>query len=156
MSKYVSPSTLERAYEVACNLREDDWRECVEGHGLNPKQAIPLHSLQCDCYTFIVPNNALAGIAGVYSNCEIWMLCTPAIHDYPLTFAREAKRFIEGRSEPFLWCRADARNVAHLKLLKFLGFKEQRQLTFGPNNLTFIELTYASTSVAAGPCLGSI
>lgn len=150
MSKYVVPATLEASYQVASRLREDDWRECVEGHGVNPLHAIPLLSLRCDCYTFVVPNNALAGIAGIADDCEVWMLCTPAIHDYPLTFAREAKRFIEGRSEPFLWCRADARNKAHLKLLRFLGFKEQRQITFGPNNLPFIELTYASTSVAAG------
>lgn len=134
---------------MASNLREDDWRECVEGHGVIPIHAIPLASLQCDCFIFHVPNNELAGIVGIDNDHQIWMLCTPAIHEYPLTFAREAKRFIDGRSEPFLWCRADARNKAHLKLLKFLGFTEQRQITFGPHNLLFIELEYASTSVAA-------
>ncbi len=132
---------------VASNLREDDWRECVEGHGLDPKQAIPLASLACDCSIFSVPNNELAGIVGIGSDCQIWMLCTPAIQKYPLTFAREAKRFIEGRSEPYLWCLADARNEVHLKLLRFLGFEQKRQTTYGPNNLLFIELSYVfSTS----------
>jgi hypothetical protein len=150
VSDFVALSTLEAAYQVASNLRQDDYRECVEGHGVEPKYAIPLLSLRGKCYTFVVPDGTLAGIAGITDDCEVWMLCTSRIHEYPLTFAREAKRFIEGRSEPYLWCRCDARNTTHLKLLRFLGFKKQREIYFGPNNLKFIELDYVITSVATG------
>ena len=45
--------------------------------------------------SFTVPNGETAGAAGIEENGAIWMLCTPAIHKYPLTFAREAKRFID-------------------------------------------------------------
>ena len=88
---------------------------------------------------FTVPDGKTAGMAGVGQEGDIWMLCTPEIHRYPITFAREAKRYVDSRTEPLLWNIVDIRNTAHLKLLKFLGFKFLRKLKHGPNNITFIE-----------------
>ena len=99
VSKYIHPITLEAAYEVASNLRPEDAREVIEGHGHIPTIHIPLFSQNGFCVYFTVPNGKTAGIAGVTEDGAIWMLCTPAIHKYPLTFAREAKRFIEKRPE---------------------------------------------------------
>jgi hypothetical protein len=130
---------LEAAYEVASNLRPDDRRELVEGHGLQPTVALPLAALEGSCVSFVVPDGRIAGLAGVTKENAVWMLCTPAIETFPHTFAREAKRFIDSRNEPLLWNIVDKRNTVHLKLLKFLGFKFLRELTYGPNNLTFIE-----------------
>ena len=130
---------MQAAYEVACNLRPDDYREVVEGHGHDPKLTLPIGAKQTDSVYFTVPSGVIAGAAGVGNNGEIWMLCTPAISKFPITFAREAKRYIESRPEELLWNIADKRNTTHLKLLKFLGFKFLRELTHGPNNLTFIE-----------------
>ena len=140
MSNYIHPITLEAAYEVASNLREDDLRECVEGHGIVPTIHIPLASLEGFCRYFRVPSGETAGIVGIQGD-KIWMLCTPAIHKYPLTFAREAKRFIDSRTEPYLWNVVDKRNTVHIKLLKFLGFTFHEELTFGPNNLPFIRFS---------------
>jgi hypothetical protein len=139
VSDYIHPITLEAAYEVASNLRKEDLEECIEGHGIIPTIDIPLASLKGFCVYFTVPNGKTAGLAGIYEDGKIWMLCTPAIHEYPLTFAREAKRFIDSRTEPMLYNIVDARNVAHVKLLRFLGFKFLRVITYGPNNLPFIE-----------------
>ena len=139
MSDYIHPITTEAAIEVASNLRPEDEAEVREGHGHDPLTTIPLCSQQGFCVYFTVPNGETAGIAGVHENGQIWMLCTPAIHKYPLTFAREAKRFIDSRPEPLLWNICDKRNTVHLKLLKFLGFKFLREVKHGPNNLTFIE-----------------
>ena len=88
---------------------------------------------------FTVPDGKTAGMAGVGQDGDIWMLCTPDIHRYPITFAREAKRYVDSREEPLLWNIVDSRNTVHLKLLKFLGFKFLRKLKHGPNNITFIE-----------------
>ena len=140
MSNYIHPCTLEAAYEVASNLREDDLRECVEGHGIVPTIHIPLASLEGFCRVFHVPSGETAGIVGIQGD-KIWMLCTPAIHKYPLTFAREAKRFIDSRTEPYLWNVVDKRNTVHIKLLKFLGFTFHEELTFGPNKLPFIRFS---------------
>jgi hypothetical protein len=140
MPNYIHPCTLEAAYQVASNLRQEDLEECVEGHGIQPTIDIPLASLEGFCRYFTVPNGETAGIVGII-NDKIWMLTTPAIHKYPITFAREAKRFIDSRTEPYLWNVVDKRNTVHIKLLKFLGFNFHEELLFGPNNLPFIRFS---------------
>ena len=146
MSDYIHPCTVEAAIEVASNLREDDRRELVEGHGLDPMVVLPQASSWGSTVAFTVPDGRTAGLAGVGEANDIWMLCTPAVEAFPHTFAREAKRFINSRPEPLLWNIADKRNRVHLKLLQFLGFKFLRELTHGPNNLTFIEFCRVSSS----------
>lgn len=139
MSKFVHPITYEAAVYVANNLRADDRREVQEGHGLDPLVALPTACQHDSSVYFTVPNGEIAGIAGIGEAGTIWMLTTDAIHKYPITFAREAKRFIDARTEPLLWNIVDKRNTVHLKLLQFLGFRFLRELTYGPNQLTFIE-----------------
>lgn len=138
MSKFIHPLTKEAAWYVATNLRDDDRREIEEGHGL-PSLSAAIYPLEHECVYFEVPNGETAGMAGVAEDGLIWMLCTPAIHKYPLTFAREAKRFIESRKEECLWNMVDSRNIAHTKLLKWLGFKFIEEFEYGPNNIPFIE-----------------
>ena len=139
VSKYIHPITMEAATEVVFNLRPDDLREVEEGHGI-PSALLPsLMSSNPSYVYFTVPDGKTAGMAGVGKEGDIWMLCTPDIHRYPITFAREAKRYVDSRTEPLLWNIVDSRNKAHLKLLKFLGFKFLRELKHGPNNVTFIE-----------------
>ena len=145
MSKFIHPITDEAAIEVASNLRPDDLREIVEGHGLNPTKELLYAAHNCSSVYFTVPNGKTAGMAGVGKDGIIWMLCTPAIHEYPITFAREAKRFVESRTEPLLWNIVDERNRVHLKLLRFLGFKFLRKKLHGPNNLSFIEFCRVRT-----------
>lgn len=139
MSKFIHPITLEAALDVAFNLRQDDRREVEEGHGVNPIEYLTLEAKRGSCVYFEVPNGKTAGMAGVDNGGQIWMLCTSAIEDYPHTFAREAKRYVEGRQEKLLWNIVDKRNKVHMKLLKFLGFKFLREIRYGPNNLSFIE-----------------
>ena len=139
---------MEAAVEVASNLREDDYKEVWEGHGHFPIFHLPLAAFIGDTVWFEVPNGKTAGMAGVNDDGKVWMLCTPAIHEYPLTFAREAKRFIDSRQEKLLWNIVDKRNTAHLKLLKFLGFKFLRELEHGPNQLPFIEFCRVRSSIS--------
>ena len=133
----IHPITLEAAYEVASNLRPEDREECVKGHGIQPTRDIPLASQTGFCVYFTVPNGKTAGLAGIHDDGKIWMLTTPAIHDYPITFAREAKRFIDSRTEPILWNIVYKHNTTHIRLLKFLGFTFLREVTY--NNEPFIE-----------------
>ena len=139
MSKHIHPITKEAAIEVASNLRLEDRREVEEGHGVNSTLALLEAVQKPSCVYFTVPSGKTAGMAGVDPGGQIWMLCTPAIYDYPIWFARQAKRYVERQPHKLLWNIVDKRNVAHLKLLKFLGFKFLRELKHGPNQLTFIE-----------------
>ena len=147
MSNYIHPVTMEAAVEVASNLRPDDYREVWEGHGHFPRWYIPFAAFDGDTVYFLhltarLPDQ-LVYMKVVKSGCY-------ALQSYintPLTFAREAKRFIESREEKLLWNIVDKRNTAHLKLLKFLGFKFLRELEHGPNKLTFIEFCRVRTSI---------
>ena len=139
MSKFIHPITIEAALEVASNLRSDDLREVVEGHGLDPMVLLPMAAQERSAVYFTVPDGKTAGLAGVGKGGVIWMLCTPEIERYPIRFAREAKRYVDNREEPLLWNIVDCRNTVHLKLLRFLGFKFLRKLRHGPYNLEFIE-----------------
>ena len=124
---------------MASNLRPEDRREVEEGHGNDPMDYAHWIAAEATAVWFEVPNGKTAGMAGVGPQGEVWMLCTPAIHEYPITFAREAKRYVERQPDKLLWNIVDKRNTVHLKLLKFLGFKFLRELKYGPNQLTFIE-----------------
>ena len=138
-SKYIHPITLKAALEVASNLRSDDFRELSDGHGLDPLLYLAAMSADPSAVYFTAPSGKAAGVAGVGDKGDIWMLCTNEIHKVPILFSRQAKRFVDSRTEPLLWNIVDSRNTAHLKLLKFLGFKFLRKLKHGPNNVTFIE-----------------
>ena len=139
MAKYIHPITLEAAIEVASNLRPEDRREVEEGHGVDPYTAIISKAQEGSCIYFNVPNGKTAGMAGVEDDGMIWMLTTDAIYDYPLTFARESKRYVDKQTHNPLWNIIDKRNTVHLKLLKFLGFKFLEEIFHGPNNLPFIK-----------------
>ena len=152
MSKHIHPATLEAALRVASNLLPDDYREVTEGHGHDPLNALIVGFHNCDSVYFEVPNGELAGMAGVHEGGQIWMLCTPAIYDYPHTFAREAKRYVERQPHKLLWNIVEKRNIVHLKLLKFLGFKFLRELKYGPNNLSFIEFCRVRSSSNRTSC----
>ena len=139
VSNFIHPITLEAAKEVASNLRPEDRREVEEGHGVDSTEALLDAVQKPSCVYFTVPNGKTAGMAGVDPGGQIWMLCTPAILEYPMTFVREAKRYVERQPDKLLWNVVDKRNTVHLKLLKFLGFKFLREVEFGPNKLSFIE-----------------
>jgi len=130
---------MEAALEVASNLLPADRREVEEGHGVDAKEALIDAVQKPSCVYFVVPNGKTAGMAGVDDGGQIWMLCTTAIHDYPVTFAREAKRYVERQEDKLLWNIVDSRNKVHLKLLQFLGFKFLKEFKHGPNQITFIE-----------------
>lgn len=144
MFEAIKPLTKEAALQVASNLRPDDLREVVEGHGHDPLVILPQAASVEGSISFTMPNGELGGVGGIQPNGLIWMLCTPVIEKYPHSFTRLAKRYLEEYSTPLTWNIVDKRNTTHIKLLKFLGFKFLRELTYGPNNLTFIEFCRVS------------
>jgi len=148
MNNYIHPITPEAALHVASNLLPDDYREVAEGHGYDPKEAIPACTQLGETVYFTSPNSQIAGIAGVQEDGRIWMLCTPLVLKYPHTFAKNAKHYVESRKEKLLWNIVDKRNKVHIKLLRFLGFKFLRELKHGPNQLPFMEFcrVFRSTS----------
>ena len=121
--KYIQTCTPELALSVGLNLRYEDRRETEETTRLCAEAAI-LQSFydSAYCVYFKVPNGKAAGVAGVTPQNVIWMLCTDASTEYPHTFVREAKRWVNSLLNPYLFNQADMRNESHIKLLKLLGF----------------------------------
>ena len=121
--KYIQTCTPELALSVGLNLRYEDRRETEEVTGLCAEAAI-IESFYNSTYSvyFKVPNGKAAGVAGVTPQNLIWMLCTDASTEYPHTFVREAKRWVNSLLNPYLFNQADMRNESHIKLLKLLGF----------------------------------
>ena len=116
-SKYIQPCTPELALEVGLNLRWEDRREVEETTGLCAEAVLG------QCVFFKVPNGKAAGVAGVTPQNIIWMLCTEASTEFPHTFVREARRWVDSLPNPYLCNVADMRNENHIKLLKLLKFK---------------------------------
>ena len=146
VSKYIYPLTKEIAVKIASNLRPEDLREVREGHGHNPYYSLLLGAHSGYSGAWLTPDNKWGAAFGIGPENGIWMLCTPEIYKYPVSFARKCKRFVDSRPEKMLWNICDKRNTVHLKLLKFLGFKFLREVNYGPNNVTFIEFCRVRTS----------
>ena len=123
VGKYIQPCTPELALEVGLNLRYEDRREAEETTGLTAEASI-IESFFNSTYSvfFKVPNGKAAGVAGVTPQNVIWMLCTDASTEYPHTFVKEAKRWVNSLLNPYLMNQADMRNESHIKLLKLLKF----------------------------------
>ena len=131
--KYIQPCTPELALSVGLNLRYEDKRETEETSGMCAAASVVqsyFDSTYDQCVFFKVPNGKAAGVAGVTPLNAIWMLCTDATTEYPHTFMREAKRWVESLPNPYLMNYADMRNENHIKLLKFLGFKFIRYFVY--------------------------
>ena len=138
--KYIQPCTPELALSVGLNLRYEDRREVEETTGYCAEAVCIqsyFNSAYGSCVYFKVPNGKAAGVAGVTPQNAIWMLCTDATTEYPHTFMREAKRWVESLSNPYLMNYADMRNENHIKLLKILGFKFIRYFVY--NKVPLIE-----------------
>ena len=125
VGKYIKPCTPELALSVGLNLRWEDRREVEQTTGYCA-EAVVINSYFNSAYGqsvyFEVPNGKAAGVAGVTPQNVIWMLCTDASTEYPHTFVREAKRWVNSLLNPYLFNQADMRNESHIKLLKLLGF----------------------------------
>ena len=125
-SKFIKPCTPELALSVGQNLRWEDRREVEQNSGYCAEAVIIqsyYNSAYGSCVYFEVPNGKAAGVAGVTPQNIIWMLCTEASTEYPHTFVREARRWVNSLPNTYVFNHADMRNEAHIKLLKLLGFK---------------------------------
>ena len=76
-------------FEVASNLRPEDLSEAVEGWGPNPLiESLSPRREASVCLSWCL--TARPPDCGIIDG-QIWMMCTPAIHKYPVTFANKQK-----------------------------------------------------------------
>lgn len=149
MIDYARPATMDDVRYVAEHMREDDIEE-AGAFMLSPLEALTtgLHNADL-CYTLLSPDGEPIAILGVSPNeaypsfGAIWMLGTPLIEKYPMTFLRNTKPALESM---FHQTRYDAffnytyaKNLLHHKWLKWTGFTFLRKVTLPPLNKDFFE-----------------
>ena len=142
----ILPATYKDALEVVKNIRPEDKME-VEGLG-HKLGAVPLSVALSDvAVSFRDEDGAIGGVAGIcpgpiQGHGIIWMLCTPVLQRKPITFVREAKRWLSEQEKNYdiLYNHTDVRNTFHHKLLKLLGFKALRIVQPAPLYLPYYEI----------------
>ena len=145
MINYTHPSTIADSLRFINNIRPEDKRE-VEGVGQTVLDLPHLVMLSSHATTFFDAKGVMAGLAGVVDQTDgsgqIWMLCTPAILSSPITFVRQAKKWLKDKEQYYslFWNVADTRNIEHHKLLRHLGFKALRVVPVGPEQLPYFEI----------------
>lgn len=138
-------STIEDSLRLINQIRPEDKRE-VEGIGQSVLELPGLVLISNHATTFFTYEGELAGMAGIVDQADgsgqIWMLCTPGIFTAPLTFVRQAKKWLRDKEQHYslLWNLADTRNLEHHKLLRHLGFKALRVVPVGPEQLPYYEI----------------
>ena len=131
--------TLADAAHTALDLQPDDMREVVDGSGMHPVLAIARSVVAIYTVVFDTPDGKIVAMAGIDDTGCIWMLSTNEVRNHPIAFMRALKRWLNSLPHKLHYNIADIRNVAHLKLLKHLGYKFLRVIPTGPNNLYFVE-----------------
>ena len=142
----IKKATVQDALEVARNIRPEDKME-IEGLG-HSLGALPFSVALSDvAVSFYLKDGELAGVAGICPsgtprNGIVWMICTPALTEQPITFVRQAKKWLATVEKDYdiLYNYTDVRNVFHHKLLKMLGFKALRMLQPAPLYLPYYEI----------------
>ena len=144
MTQY-RPATIRDGFTVAQNIPKEDLQE-LRGLGYDLLN-IPVGILTSEHPTvFYTKEGEIAGCAGVNREegnvGRIWMLCTEAIHKEPITFVRQAKKWLINIESNYrlLWNLADARNHTHHKLLRHLGFKAIRAIPVGEEQNLYFEI----------------
>ena len=143
LSRHTRPATLRDALEHASSLRLEDRRE-LEGAGWNPLLALCFSvEASTDPICYLTRSGEVGGLAGVKDEGDgigrVWLLCTEAVADNPVSFFKTARAWISSLDYKMLHNVADPRNTLHLKLLHKLGFKKLSYVTVGPEKRTYVE-----------------
>ena len=128
MKPYYRKATVADALNVAKNIREEDRKE-MEGLGQSPNSLVFSVLLSEITVSFFNKHNKICGVAGIQKDPnnpkigKIWMICTPELEHNPVTFVKQAKKWISEQTDFIMLHNiADSRNHYHHKLLKLLGF----------------------------------
>ena len=146
MNYVIKEATVQDALEVARNIRPEDKME-IEGLGHN-LGALPFSVALSDvAVSFYNKDGDIAGVAGICPSGVprsgiIWMICTPSVQTQPITFVRQARKWLakEEKNYDVLWNYTEIRNTLHHKLLKMIGFKALRVLQPAPLYLPYYEI----------------
>ncbi len=143
MVEYGRPTAADIAI-VAANMRQADRDEAMAMAAMGPLDALR-RSVQLSheavvarvagepvCIFGIGIGSLLTGVA------RPWLLGTPEVEHYPVTFLRSNRPVVQGWAERFtLENYVDARHTSSIKWLRWLGFTIHDAAPFGPFGYAF-------------------
>lgn len=134
MTPHVRPSVEADCVYLAAHLRDADRRECeLWGHDPLPSLRTGLsYSLQP--LTVVGPSGKPAAMFGLTGgtgeDATVWLLGTPEITSFPMTFLRQSRLWMDHLCRPIRgidrvkgvgnW--VDLRNTKHVDWLRWMGF----------------------------------
>ena len=130
MDKLLTPTTFDDIDYIAPRLRKADIMECKAALGKEPLSVLYASLTQGDItLTMRSPDGGRVGLCGVAPSPwddagAVWMTATDDIYQHQMAFLRRSKAALEYLSEDYavLFNYVDARNSAHIKWLKWMGF----------------------------------
>ena len=142
MGGYVKPATISDIVHLAFNCREADKQECLDHTGQVPLLAIYGAFVNTkESYTGFYNDQLVCCYGLIESGC-IWMCATNYIESVPMTFLKHSKLKLKElfNNYDMIWNYVDARNVVHIKWLKWLGFTIiNKHNQFGIGRIPFYE-----------------
>lgn len=159
MQAIVRESTLRDAIDMAPRLRDADYEElraCL-GDTMDPEEVLRIGIEQSDDPRTVELDGKPIAIFGVVDVKEdtptvgcIWMLGTNQIKDIKGQFLRSCKEQLSYQEKPYevLTNFVDARNVVHIKWLRWMGFTILREVeNYGAEKRTFYEFARVNVNV---------
>ena len=150
---YIKVSSLEDAKELSKNLRKEDIEEIKANSNSNPYHALytgvqysylPLTIMSDDDRPImimgVIPHGKKLGM--------IWLLSSPEIKNISIPFLRNCNGVLDLylKAYPVLYNYIDARNLLHVKWLRWLGFNFIKvHYDFGYEKRKFIEFVKCAT-----------
>lgn len=145
---YAREFQLEDLNYVAEHMRPEDIEE-VTALGSSPLSALTTSVENSKVlFTLIDPENkptALLGVAnGIFPGWgAVWLLGTPSIERYRMTFLRNAKKVLpvlyEKSDSEVLYNYVYSKNDVHITWLRWMGFKFLRRVRLPPYDHEFLE-----------------
>jgi hypothetical protein len=146
--KYARPLILGDIEYIAANMRHEDVEEAAA------LGSMPLDALRTSCdvsnvlYTLVDPDGKPAALLGVAPGSyprfgAIWMLGTPSIEQYRMTFLKNCKlampTLFEESGSDALYNYTYSGNPVHHSWLQWMGFTFIRKVSLPPHNKDFYE-----------------
>ena len=122
---------MEDAEILAHRLRKADRREIEAVTGEAPYDALKRSIAWSNpCYAILDHSDSVIALFGVIPDINqadvgsIWLLGSPEITRHSISFLRDSKIWVDQLQERYmtLWNYVDARNVVHVRWLKWCGF----------------------------------
>ena len=137
--------TADHAAQLAATMREADVREIWASGRLVPDQALKLSMLASRDTSVGLVNGAVACMFGIAQPTVLsdvgypWLLGSDLIVEHARSFLRLSRAWVQERREGYsaLANFVDVRNTEAVRWLKWLGFKMDEPVPFGPDQLPF-------------------